>query len=253
MNRLAGKVVLLTGAPGGVGWQMARTLAAQGAALALNHETDDEQKIKALQLADELAGRHNATHRCYGADITNENMVTGMVQKIIRDYGRLDVLVNNAGITYNAMSWKLPADAWEKVLAVNLSGAFYCAKAVLPIMRQREYGRIISISSVVGLRGALGTVAYAASKAGLIGMTKTMAREVADKNITVNCVLPGYLNAGIIRDVPEKIQQESTIPSIPMGRLGQTQDIANAVVFLASDEAGYITGESLRVDGGFAI
>lgn len=146
-----------------------------------------------------------------------------------------------------------PKESWDKVIGVNLTGAFNCIKAVLPLMRERKYGRIISLSSVVGVTGAMGTVAYGSSKAGLIGMMKTVAREVAAKNITINCVAPGYINAGIIRDVPDRFMEENVVPSIPMKRLGEAEDIANAITFLASDEAKYITGAVLPVDGGFAM
>ena len=253
MKRFENKVVLFTGAGGGLGAVQARTFAAQGANVAVNFIDVGNFRAEAEALAAELTASFGGDHRTYAADISKEAEVDAMVAAILADYGQLDVLVNNAGISINASSWKYPSDAWEKVMAVNLTGAFLCSRAVLPHMRERQYGRIVNMSSVVGVTGAQGTVAYGATKAGLIGMTKTIAREVAAKGITVNCVAPGYIDAGIIRDVPDRFMEENVVPSIPMKHLGAAEDIANAVTFLASDEAKYITGEVLRVDGGFAM
>ncbi|MCL1915171.1 MAG: 3-oxoacyl-ACP reductase FabG [Desulfovibrionaceae bacterium] len=251
MGRLDKKVVLLTGAAGGVGAEIARVLAREGATLALNHLEEEKETVCAL--AAELAGVYGGRHQACAADITREEEVRTLVKRIHDDAGSLDVLINNAGISITGLAWKYPVESWEKVLAVNLSGAFFCAKAVLPGMHERKWGRIINISSVVGLSGATGTAAYGASKAGLIGLSLSLAREVAGDGITVNCVAPGYLNTGIIRDVPDRYREKTVIPSIPMGRLGEAADVANAVLFLASDEAGYITGEVLRVDGGHSM
>lgn len=253
MKRFENKVVLITGAVGGLGAVQARVFASQGADVAISFLDVGSFRAEAEALAAQLTETFGGTYRIYAADISNEAEVENMVSDVVADYGKLDVLVNNAGISINASSWKYPTAAWEKVLSVNLTGAFLCSRAVLPHMRERKYGRIISMSSVVGVTGAQGTVAYGATKAGLIGMTKTIAREVAAKGITVNCVAPGYINAGIIRDVPDRFMEENVIPAIPMQRLGEAEDIANAVAFLASDEAKYITGEVLRVDGGFAM
>ncbi len=253
MSKMTEKVVLITGASGGLGSQIAATLAAQGAHLALNYPDIGNQKELAQALVANLSHQHPGRYIAYPADISREEQVAAMVSKITSDLGGVDVLVNNAGISINALSWKLTEQDWNTVLGVNLNGAFYCAKAVLPLMRERRWGRIINISSVVGLRGAMGTVAYGASKAGLMGMSKTMAREVADRGITVNCIAPGYVDAGIIKDVPDKYKRENVIPAIPMGRLGGARDIAGAVLFLASEDGGYITGEVLKVDGGFAM
>lgn len=253
MERFQEQVVLITGAPGGLGSAQARRFASQGATIAINYLDIPEIAQQAVALQKELTEQYGGTHLLCPADISDPAATDAMVSKIIEQTGRIDVLVNNAGISINAMSWKYPEEAWQKVLGVNLTGAFHCIRSVLPHMRAAGYGRIVSISSVVGLTGAVGTAAYAACKAGLIGLTKTVAREVAGKGITVNCVAPGYINAGIIRDVPEKMRQESVVPSIPMGRLGEAADIASAVVYLGSPEAGYITGHVLPVDGGFAM
>jgi len=253
MIRFEKKVVLITGAVGGLGSAQAQVFAAQGASVAINYVNIGDLAEDAKALSKELSDRYDGQHNTYNADITKENEVIAMVNQIIADYGQIDVLVNNAGISINSTTWKYSADAWAKVLDVNLTGAFYCTKAVLPYMIERKYGRIISISSVVGITGAIGTVAYGSTKAGLIGMTKTIAREVAKKGITVNCVAPGYIDTGIMRDVPEDFKNSNVMPIIPMGHLGEAIDIANAIAFLGSDEAKYITGEVLRVDGGFAM
>jgi 3-oxoacyl-[acyl-carrier protein] reductase len=253
MKRFEGKVVLITGAAGGLGSDQCRVFAEEGAAVAINYLDVGNFAKEAANLADSLKSNYGGDHQCYSADITNEAEVKRMVEKINDHFGKIDVLVNNAGISINAVSWEISAENWSKVLAVNLTGSLYCSKAVLPGMRERRYGRIICISSVVGLSGARGTVAYAASKAALIGMSKTMAREVANRGITVNCVAPGYIDSGIMSEVPDKFKTETVIPSIPMGRLGESLDIARAVAFLASDDAKYITGEVLRVDGGHSM
>ena len=253
MKRFARKVVLITGAAGGLGSEQCRVFAEEGASVAVNYLDIGNFAEEAAKLVESLKRNYGGDHQCYSADITNEEEVQKMVEKINSHHGKIDVLINNAGISINSVSWEISAENWSKVLAVNLTGALYCSKAVLPGMRERRYGRIISLSSVVGLSGARGTVAYAASKAALIGMSKTMAREVANRGITVNCVAPGYIDAGIMSDVPDKFKTETVLPSIPMGRLGEATDIARAVAFLASDDAKYITGEVLRVDGGYSM
>ena len=249
MQRLKGKVALITGATGGLGSGIASVLASEGAKVAVNYIDVGDLRLQAQKLVSELKGEHKA----YAADITNEGEVSQMVRQIVEDFGRIDVLVNNAGISINHTTWNYPLEDWNKVIAVNLTGAFICSKHALPYMREQNYGRIICISSVVGTTGAKGTVAYGASKAGLIGMCKTIARETAAKGITANCIAPGYIDAGIMRDVPDKFRDEQVLPGIPMGRLGDASDIAAAVAYLASDDGKYITGQVFCVDGGFAM
>ena len=249
-KRFTDRVVLVTGASGGLGRVTAEKFAEQGARVAIHYNGNRE---KALAVAAELEEKYGGEYKVYGANVSQEEAVCGMIQKIIEDFGTLDILVNNAGVSANGSTWKYKMEDWDKVIGINLTGAFLCTKAVLPVMREKKYGRIINLSSVVGIKGAAGTIAYSSSKAGLIGMMKTVAREVAGSNITVNCVAPGYMNAGIIADVPQKFMEENVIPSIPMKHLGEAEDIANAVAFLASDEAKYITGAVLPVDGGFSM
>ena len=249
-KRFTDKVVLVTGASGGLGKAIAEKFAQEGAKIAINYHGNRE---KALAAAKEFEEKYGGEYRVYGANVAEESSVTGMIQQIIDDFGTLDILVNNAGISLNGSTWKYKIEDWDKVIATNLTGTFLCTKAALPFMREKKSGRIINLSSVVGIKGAAGTIAYASSKSTLIGMMKTIAREVAHNGITVNCVAPGYMNAGVIADVPQKYLEETVIPSIPMKHLGEAEDIANAVAFLASDEAKYITGTLLPVDGGFSM
>ena len=249
-KRFTGKVVLITGASGGLGKATAEKFAQQGAKVAIHYNGNRE---KALKAAAEFKEKYGGEYRVYGANVSNEEAVNQMMQQIVEDFGTLDILVNNAGISVNGSTWKYKMEDWDKVIATNLTGTFLCTKAALPVMREKKYGRIINLSSVVGIKGAAGTIAYASSKSALIGMMKTVAREVAHSSITVNCVAPGYMNAGVISDVPQKYLEESVIPFIPMKHLGDAEDIANAVAFLASDEAKYITGTLLPVDGGFSM
>ncbi len=253
MKRLTGKVAFVTGAVGGLGREQVVALAAEGANVVVNYRNKPDREAKAKALIQELTEKFGGDHLAVAGEVSVEEDVQMMIKKIIEHYGKIDILVNNAGISINHVTWDFPKEDWEKVLGVNLNGVFYCMKAALPYMREKKYGRIINMSSVVGLTGARGTGAYAATKAAVIGLTKTVAREVATRGITANCVAPGYIGAGIIDDVPQEFLDKQVIPSIPMGRLGDASDIARAVVYLASDDAKYITGEVLRVDGGFCI
>lgn len=253
MKRLSGKVAFVTGAVGGLGQAQVDALAAEGANIVINYRNKPDRAQKAQALIKELADKYGGDHIAVAGEVSSEDDVQAMVKEIIAHYGKIDILVNNAGISLNHVTWDFPKEDWEKVIGVNLNGVFFCMKAVLPHMREKRYGRIINMSSVVGITGARGTAAYTATKAAVIGLTKTTAREVATRGITVNCVAPGYIDAGIIADVSAEYLQSQVIPSIPMGRLGEASDIARAVVYLASDDAKYITGEVLRVDGGFCI
>lgn len=253
MKRLSGKVAFVTGAVGGLGQAQVDALAAEGANIVINYRNKPDRAQKAQALIKELTEKYGGDHIAVAGEVSSEDDVQAMVKEIIAHYGKIDILVNNAGISINHVTWDFPKEDWEKVIGVNLNGVFFCMKAVLPYMREKRYGRIINMSSVVGITGARGTAAYTATKAAVIGLTKTTAREVATRGITVNCVAPGYIDAGIIADVSAEYLQSQVIPSIPMARLGEASDIARAVVYLASDDAKYITGEILRVDGGFCI
>jgi 3-oxoacyl-[acyl-carrier protein] reductase len=246
---LKNKVAIVTGGAGGIGESICRILAARGAKVVVIHlkvELENAQQV----VNNITAGGGQAL--AIEADITNEKEVLEAVEKTIQKFGALHILVNCAGITIDGTVVKLKKEHFEKVLAINLTGSFLAMKAVLPQMISQEYGRIVSISSVIGLIGLRGASAYASSKAGLIALSKSVAREVARKGITVNCICPGYINAGLMKGV-EKGVLEEMMKAAPMGKLGEPADIGEGVAFLASDCAKYITGQALNIDGGLVM
>lgn len=248
--RLDGKSALITGASRGIGKAIALRFADEGCKVAINYvsEPGRDNAAEAEDVAKQIQalGRHAV---CVEADVTDMAAVEAMVAKVIEAFGKLDILVNNAGITRDRTLRKLEKDDWDAVIAVNLTGAYHCARAVIGHMRERRHGRIISMASVVGLMGNIGQTNYAASKAGLVGFTKSLAREVARRGITVNCIAPGFIDTEMTQAIPDDIM-EQIIGSIPVGRMGSPEDIANAAVYLASDEASYVTGHVLSVNGG---
>ena len=244
MFDLTGKTALVTGATGGLGGAIARALHAQGATVALS----GTRKEALEALAGELGGR---TH-ILPCNLSDKDQVEALVPAAEAAMGQLDILVNNAGVTRDNLFMRMKDEEWETVIAVNLTAAFRLARASLKGMMKRRYGRIISVTSVVGVTGNPGQGNYAASKAGLIGMSKSLAQEVASRNITVNCVAPGFIKSPMT-DVLNDKQKESILGSVPMGRLGEGGDIGAAVAYLASAEAGYVTGQTLHVNGGMAM
>ena len=238
------KIALLVGASGGVGVKLALDLAKAGFHLALHYKSG-ENSIQSL--VEEV----NALTSCIAveADITKEAEVLQMVQQVEQALGPIDVLINNAGITRSGMTWKLSGADWEDTLAVNLTGPFYTSKAVLPGMRSRTWGRIINITSVVAQTAVPGTSAYAASKAGLIAMTRTIAAEVATKGITVNCLALGYFDAGMLYEIPEELR-ENIRNTIPQKSFGDISTISDTILHLCSDSASYMTGQTLNLNGG---
>jgi 3-oxoacyl-[acyl-carrier protein] reductase len=244
-GRLAGKVALVTGASRGIGRAVAKALCAEGASVALGAR--DAASLAAAVAEAAAAGGQAWPVRL---DVTERASVDAAVAAVLQRHGRLDCLVNNAGITRDNLLIRMKPDEWDQVLATNLSGVFHCSQAVLkPMLRQRS-GRIVNITSVVGLTGNAGQVNYASSKAGLLGFTKSLAREVATRSITVNAVAPGIIETDMTAAMTE-MAREAITSMIPMGRVGLPADVAGAVVFLASDAAAYITGQILAVDGGF--
>jgi len=245
-----GKTGLITGSSRGLGKAIALRFAEEGCDIAVNYVNEEgwDNATEAAQVAEQITalGRQAI---CVQADVTDLSGVEVMVSKIIEAFGKLDILVNNAGIIRDKTLQKLAKEDWDAVIAVNLTGAFHCTSAVIGHMRERRYGRIISISSVIGQMGNIGQTNYAASKAGLIGFTKSLAREVARRGITVNAIAPGFIDTGMTQTIPEDFI-EQIVATIPMGQMGQPEDIANAALFLASEEASYITGHVLSVDGG---
>jgi 3-oxoacyl-[acyl-carrier protein] reductase len=240
---LSGKVAIVTGASRGIGRAVAARLAARGAHVIAAARADHaEGTVSAIQAA---GGRAVAA----SVDVTDRASVDAMIGGTLEQHGRIDILVNNAGITRDQLLLRMKREEWDQVIATNLTAAFGCAQAVIKPMIKQRGGRIISISSVVGQMGNAGQANYAASKAGLIGFSKALAREVASRNITVNVVAPGLIDTDMTRAVTDKVQVDWAA-QIPLGRLGAADDVAAAVCFLASDEASYITGQVLAVNGG---
>ncbi|MCU0483508.1 MAG: 3-oxoacyl-[acyl-carrier-protein] reductase [Chloroflexi bacterium] len=245
---LTGKSACVTGGARGIGRAVCLALARQGADITFMDRGSPD--VAARTVADiEALGRRAVT---FAGDVTDPEACTAFVGAAIDAYGKVDILVNNAGITRDDLVMRMGLDEWRMVLDVNLSGAFYCTKAVLRPMLRARSGRIINMSSVSGQAGQAGQANYSSSKAGLIGLTKAVAREVASRNITVNAVAPGFVLTELTADLPEALTDEITRRT-PLGRFGTVDDIANAVVFLASDEAAYITGQVLAVDGGLVM
>ncbi|WP_332686801.1 3-oxoacyl-[acyl-carrier-protein] reductase [Bosea sp. (in: a-proteobacteria)] len=244
MLDLTGRKALVTGATGGLGGAIARRLHAQGATVALSGT-----RVEALEaLAKELGERVEIVP----CNLAERDSVEALVPAAEAKLGGLDILVNNAGVTRDNLFMRLKDEDWDLVLAVNLTAAFRLSRAAVKSMMRRRYGRIISIGSVVGTAGNPGQGNYAASKAGLIGMSKSLAAEVASRNITVNVVAPGFIESPMTEVLNEK-QRETILADVPMGRLGVGEDVAAAVAYLASSEAAYITGQTLHVNGGMTM
>ena len=243
MFDLTGKVAIVTGASRGIGRAISVALARQGALVAMTDVLGDA----AVQSAREL-GAAGLKAEGYTMDVTSPESVQATVASIVERHSRIDILVNNAGIVRDMVALRLKREDWDLVLNVNLTGTFTCTQAVLRTMMRQHGGRIISISSVVGQMGNAGQANYAASKAGIIGFSKSMARELAVRGITVNVVAPGLIDTDMTRGLPENVRNEWA-SMVPLGRLGTADDVASAVCFLATDEASYISGQVLAVNG----
>ena len=247
MFDLSGKVALITGASRGIGQSISIILAQNGAhVICVSRNINDVQSV-----ADKITNQKFVASAA-SCDISSTHNVTELVKDIIEKHGRIDILINNAGITSDNLLMRMSEDDWDNVLNVNLKAAFTAIKAASRTMIKQRSGRIINISSVVGLMGNAGQVNYAASKAGLIGMTKSVAREFASRGITANCIAPGYIETEMTNKLKDEVKS-SLNEQITLGRIGNVEDIAYAVAFLASDEASYITGQTLAVDGGMVM
>ncbi|WP_216828022.1 3-oxoacyl-[acyl-carrier-protein] reductase [Alkalihalobacterium elongatum] len=242
---LNGKVALVTGASRGIGKAIALELAQNGAKVAVNYAGS---KDKAEAVVNEIVN-NGGEAIAIQADVADSEAVQSMVKEVISTYGSLDILVNNAGITRDTLVMRMKDEDWDAVLNTNLKGVFHCAKAVTRQMMKQRSGRIINISSVVGVLGNAGQANYVAAKAGVIGLTKSLARELANRNITVNAVAPGFIETDMTDNLTEDIK-EGMLSQIPLSKLGQPQEIARVVRFLASEDSSYMTGQTLHVDGG---
>lgn len=245
---LQGKCAVITGASRGIGREIALQFAKEGANIVLNYRSSEEEALELKKELDKLG----SNTLIIKADVSNFDEADNLIKEAKNTFGKVDILVNNAGITKDTLLIRMKEDDFDKVIEVNLKGAFNCLRAVSPIMIRQKEGKIINMSSVVGVVGNAGQVNYSASKAGVIGMTKSLAREIGSKNINVNAIAPGFIDTDMTRVLSED-QKKNIISGIPLKRLGQVEDIANLAVFLASDKSNYITGQVIHVDGGMAM
>ncbi len=279
-KRLEGKVALVTGGSRGIGKAIAVRLAEEGADVAINYQYTKEQAEEVARLIDQIGtadeleklslkidqmdskehakevsnliksmGRHSCIAQANVGDIEQVNR---MRDEVIKHFGKIDVLVNNAGIARDKSFIKMTPQMWSEVMSVNLDGTFYCTKAVIDGMVERKYGRIVNISSVIGRMGNFGQANYAASKAGMIGLTQTLAKEFAAKGITVNAIAPGFIETDMVKSVPDEAMGK-ILSKIPLGRLGKPSEVAGAVAYLVSEEGDYITGQVIDLNGGLYI
>jgi 3-oxoacyl-[acyl-carrier protein] reductase len=245
----AGRAALVTGGGRGIGQAIALRLAQDGIGIAVNYRGGAEAAAETVRRIEEAGGKAIAL----AGDVSNAAHAAKLITDTVAHFGRLDILVNNAGITRDNLAMRMSEEDWDAVLTTNLKGAFLCSKAALRhLLRARDAGRIISISSVVGILGNAGQANYAAAKAGLIGLTKSLAKEIASRGVTVNAVAPGFITTDMTSALPSDVQ-ETVMKAIPLGSFGNPEDIAEAVAFLASPAARYITGQVLSVDGGMAM
>lgn len=248
MTTLTGKTAIVTGASRGIGAEIARKLADAGAKIVVNY-SGSQEKAEAV-VAEIQAGGGEAI--AVKANVSDAEAVKAMVDEAMNAFGSVDILVNNAGITRDNLMMRMKDDEWDDVINTNLKGVFICTKAVTRQMMKQRSGRIVNISSIVGVMGNAGQANYVAAKAGVIGLTKTTARELASRGITANAIAPGFITTDMTDKLNEDIQK-SMLAQIPLGRFGEAEEVAKAALFLASDEASYMTGQTLHLDGGMVM
>jgi len=244
--KLKGKVAIVTGGSRGIGKGIAVAFAKEGAKILVNYLSQEDAAMETMK---EIAGKHHAEVEIVRADVSKEEQVVEMVKKAQERFGTVDILINNAGCHIDSVVWKMERNVWDEVISTDLTGVFLCSKHVLPIMREKSWGRIINMSSVVGQIGMCGASNYAAAKSGLFGFTKAVAKEVSNKNITVNCVALGYVDAGMNLRLSEEFRK-TVLQSIPMKRFARIEEVSGLVTFLCTEEAGYMTGQVIHVNGG---
>lgn len=248
MGKLDGKAALVTGASRGIGAEIAKQLAKEGARVAVNYSGSQS---KAEEVVNEIIAAGGQAFAIQ-ASVSDAENVTDMVKQTIEQFGSVDILVNNAGITRDNLLMRMKESEWDDVIDTNLKGVFLCTKAVTRQMMKQRAGKIINIASIVGVSGNAGQANYVAAKAGVIGLTKTTAKELASRHINVNAIAPGFITTEMTDELSEDVKNQM-LTQIPLSKLGNPQDVAKAVVFLASDDASYITGQTLHVDGGMVM
>lgn len=248
ISDIEGKTALVTGASKGIGRAISLELARLGVNVAVNYNSSKSEAQEVVQTITEMGGDAFAVH----ADVSDLDHVNAMVDKVNDKWGGVNILVNNAGIINDGLLMRMSDEQWHRVMGVNLNGTFFCTRATLRHMVRERWGRVINIGSVVGIRGNVGQTNYSSSKAAIIGFTKSLAKEVATRNITVNAVTPGYISTETVAGLTQR-QKDTIMTWIPQGKFGNTEDIANMVGYLASEKASYVTGQIISVDGGMAI
>lgn len=248
MGRFEGKSAIVTGASRGIGREIAILLGKEGAKVAVNYSGSKEKAEEVVELIKQSGGEAFAIQ----ANVSDAEQVKQMIDETLKSFGSIDMLVNNAGITRDNLLMRMKEDEWDDVMNINLKGVFLCTKAVTRQMMKQRTGKIVNLASIVGVTGNPGQANYVAAKAGVIGLTKTTAKELATRNITVNAVAPGFITTDMTDALPEDIK-EQMLGSIPLGKLGSAEDVAGAVAFLLSDDANYITGQTIHVDGGMVM
>ena len=248
MSRFEGKAAIVTGASRGIGREIALHLANEGAKVAVNYSGSKDKADEVVELIKNAGGEAFAIQ----ADVSNPDSVKNMIDETIATFGSIDILVNNAGITRDNLLMRMKEDEWDDVININLKGVFLCTKGVTRQMMRQRAGKIVNVASIVGVSGNPGQANYVAAKAGVIGLTKTTAKELATRNINVNAVAPGFITTDMTETLSEDVQKQM-LANIPLGKLGSPENVAKTVLFLLSDDAAYITGQTIHVDGGMVM